>query len=313
MLRVFLATVVLALLGCTTSDEPDARTSRPQPIVPDGGASVDAAAAPIDAATGGSADAATAAADARPVDARPADAAMPTPDAAPPDAPVPMGPAELILNELSPDFVNGRDLVELLVVGSGTTDGIQLEKDYPRAPVILATLPDVIVYEGQLVVVHLMPAGTTAMAESVSVDEHDTLHNFDGAWDFLGAAQQIPYSNVILSLRDADGHVTSAVPFFRADLSEENDSFPRLFPADLQALIDDGLWEETCAPSPCSYGSNLSQVTVGWLGAGSTSDPDSAAGASVQRKTGTAGGRKVSDWRPVPSATPYNSYGAPNP
>jgi hypothetical protein len=305
---LLLALLGLAVAACKEDDRPDARLALPPPI--------DAGLTAADARTfdggGGGVDAPPA------IDARVADAAIqldaaaPPPDAAPPDAPLPTGPASVILNELSPDFTDGHDLVELLVTESGTTDGIKLERDHPGTTTVLATLPDVIVFAGDIIVVHLMPAGTSAAAETLAVDEKPTLHNFDGAWDFLGGAEQIPYSNVILSLRAKSGTVTSAVPFFRADLTEVDDSFPRLFPEDLQAIITEGLWAETCDPAPCKYTSNLAEVTVSWLGAGTSNDPDSSSGASVARKTAGHDQDKVSDWKSIPAAAPFNSYGAPN-
>jgi hypothetical protein len=303
---------VVALAGCDVTAAPDARL--PQPTIADAmvGSPDAPAAAMFDA--GGAADASGGPS----ADAVGADAEAAIPDAAAmadagvPDAPLPMGPAEVIINELSPDFTGGHDLVELLVTRGGTAAGIQLERDYPRSPVVLAVLPDVIVLEGQIIVVHLAPEGTSAAGETLAVDEKPTAHNFAAAWDFLGTDEHLQYTNVILAVRAADEKVTSVVPFFRPDLAEENDSFPRFFGADLQAVIAAGLWNETCEPAPCTYGSNLAAVTVNWLGAGTTANPNAAAGASVARKPGGVNAGKVSDWQEIPTAAPWKSYGLPN-
>jgi hypothetical protein len=311
--RALITAGLVLAAGCTTSDAPDARVApRFDAMVAVDAAEVDGE--PAEEVDGSVADAsvtADAALDASPGDGPLAIDAQAA-DAAPPDAPLPSGPAGLLINELSPAMAGGHDLVELLVTRSGTTAGIRLEKDFPRTPAVLAALPDVIVYEGQIIVVHLAPAGTTAAAETLAIDEKPTADNFATAWDFLGTAEHLPQTNFILSLRDADDEVTSAVPFFRPGLNESDDNFPRLFPSDLQTIIADGLWDETCVPSPCTYQSNLAAVTVVWLGAGSGTDPSSASGASVSRKPGGVNARRASDWQPVPTTAPYNSYGAPN-
>jgi hypothetical protein len=161
--------------------------------------------------------------------------------------------------------------------------------------------------------VHMSPAGTTAAAETTAVDEKVTADNFSGAWDFLGDEADIPYSNAVLALRDAKGTVTSAVPFVRSDVTDP-DKMPRDFPADVQALIDAGLWAETCAPSPCSYTGNLGAITVDWAGAGTDRFPALASGASVARKADGKDDHKKSDWQPVNTGPtgPYNSYGVKN-
>lgn len=306
-MRGLLAALALTALGsgCSSSDVPDARIK--QPIVPDAkvaDAPVGApdAAVADDAPAGGGIDA-----------AKPIDAAPKPVDAAPPiDAPLPSGPAEVVINELSPDFVDEHDLVELLVTRSGTTSGIKLEKDYPHDPVVLAELPDVIVFEGERIIVHLVPAGSGAVAETQAIDEKHGASNFDTAWDFLGKNDDIQYSDRVIAVRAASGTVTSAVPFFRADLSNDLDMRPRNFPDDLQGIITEGLWKETCSPSPCSFDSNLGAVTVSWLGAGNDADKNDATGVSVQRKAGGLNAGKVSDWKAIPVAAPFNSYGAAN-
>src|SRR5262249_54192545 len=150
------------------------------------------------------------------------DAVPPKPDAKPPEPdappPPPPPPATVILNELSPDFIDQHDLVELLVTAGGTTKDIQLVRDYPHSPGVLAKLPDVVVATGDIIMVHLVPAGTTAMAETTAKDEFSTPDNFDGAWDFLGESADIPFTHIVLAVRDGKGTVTSAVPFWRSDM-----------------------------------------------------------------------------------------------
>lgn len=318
MLRqTLLITTALSLVACSGDDAPDARI-RLAPLPPDGAtgsadARADGPSATAADASVATADAPVATADApiatqpdAPVSGEP-DAAVSMPDAAP------VGPAIVIFNEISSDFQDQHDLVELLVTTAGTLDGIKLEKNFPHAPTVLATLPAVTVAVGELVVVHLTPAGTTAMTETTSKTEFLTADNYPGAWDVAGEEIDIPYSNVVLALRAKSGTVTTAVPFFRSDLVEP-DHQPRDFPVDLQAIVTQGLWTDHCTPEPCTYSSNLGTVTVDWSGVGTTADPSSVAGASVARKTGAPDAHRASDWKPVNtgSTSPHNTYGTAN-
>ena len=286
--------VLLALAAsCSSSSEPDARTSTP--LFPD---------------------AAAAAADARPTDARPSpdaapgapdarapDAASPTPDAplSEPDAMV-VGAAELLINEANPHIDSERDLVELVAVTGGSIEDITLVQTYPRSPVVLGTLPAAVVAQGDLIVVHMFPSGTSVMTETTGPSEHDTVDNFDGAWDVAGEAADLLYTNVVVALRDAEGHAVSAVPFFRPEITDP-DQQPRYFPDDVQGIIDEGLWSATCTPSPCTYSSNLGEVTVPWTGVS-----NQRSGASVARDPGQPDTKLPADWQPVAA----NTFGASN-
>jgi hypothetical protein len=253
-----------------------------------------------------------AAADARPATPDAAgstpDAPIATPDAAPgapdagtPDAVVMLQPAELLINEVNPHVDGERDLVELLVVRGGRLAGITLVQSYPRSPQLLATLPDAVVEEGDLVVVHLFP-GAEVTTETAGPSQHDSADNFAGAWDVAGEDVDLSYLNVVLALRDAEGAAMTAVPFFRPDIVDP-DQQPRFFPADVQAIIDAGLWAAACAPSPCSYAGNLADVTVPWSGVS-----NQRGGTSVARDPGAPDTRTPADWQPVGAS----SFGDPN-
>jgi hypothetical protein len=262
--------------------------------------------------------------DARPADARPEDAGAQPIDAPPPiDAPVEMAdaapaidaplpepdaeppppPAGLLINEVNGNL-GSRALIELLVTQGGTTAGWKLERDYRTGATVVANLPDVVVATGDLIVIHMTPAGGTVLAETTAKDQHQTSENFDGAWDFFGTPDVIGDDNRILVLRDPAGEVDSLVPFFRPDIADPARTF---FPGDVQAAIDAGLWNETCVPAPCTYSSNLDDVTVTWTGLGDTRE-----GASVSRKPGGVNEKKRSDWQDVPESAPLNTFGAPN-
>lgn len=290
--------IFLAAAGCSSDSHPDARMLPPQ------GNSVDAALpAVVDArvfdasmASGG---------DARAVDAAAggADAAPATPDAAPAIDAAPPVQAELIINEVNANL-GSRALIELFVTKGGTTAGWKLERDYRTGPTIVANLPDVVVATHDLIVIHMTPGGGTVKAETDSKSEFQTSENYDGAWDFFGNNDTIGTDNRILVLRAPDGTVDSVVPFFRPDISNPMRAF---YPGDVQAAIDAALWNEVCDPAPCTYSSNLNEVTVSWTGMG-----DTPAGASVQRKAGAVDQHKASDWQAVPTTGTLNTFGLPN-
>jgi hypothetical protein len=200
--------------------------------------------------------------------------------------------------------LGSRALIELLVTEGGTTRGWKLERDYRTGATIVALLPDVVVATGDLIVIHMTPGAGTVIGESTSKSQFQTTENYDGAWDFLGTNDTIGTDNRILALRDPDGQIDSVVPFFRPDVANPPRTF---FPGDVQAAIGAGLWQEVCDPSPCTYSSNLDEVTVVWTGLGATPE-----GASVARKPGGVNDRKVSDWQGVPTTEPLNTLGAPN-
>jgi len=68
-------------------------------------------------------------------------------------------PAVLRITEIAPGVANQRDLMELVVRQSGSTEGITVVDAASVNP--LATLPDVEVLEGDLVVIHFTPDRVT--------------------------------------------------------------------------------------------------------------------------------------------------------
>lgn len=215
--------------------------------------------------------------------------------------------ATMIINEINPNIPSGRDLVELLVTGAGSTNGVVLAQ-VGTVNETLATLPDVNVAAGDLIVVHLNPAGATGAApgsETMSKTEHAAASfsaNYDNAWDFHGGATGLTFSNRIIGLVGPGSVPLDAVPF----VLSSSVSPPAAFPATLQALQGAGGWlPADCGGALCTYVSTPTAVAVSvdYLGAG-----NSAGGNSIQRRLGFDT-MTATDWYTAQAQT----FGSPNP
>ncbi|PTL82811.1 chitobiase/beta-hexosaminidase C-terminal domain-containing protein [Vitiosangium sp. GDMCC 1.1324] len=214
-------------------------------------------------------------------------------------------PATLRINELNPNITNGKDLIELLVVKGGNTNGLTLVVDGTPATT-LATFPNVQVATGDIIVVHIAPAAAPTDApasETLGKSQYPKASygaNFDTAWDFLGGATGISYSaHRVLRVKDPMGNTQDAVPFVVDGQTTST------FPAQLQAIQAEGLWlPADCGGMLCTYTSvpSAMQVSVNWSNLTSTS------ATSVQRYGGMDT-NQYSDWSPAGTS----SFGLPNP
>jgi hypothetical protein len=203
-------------------------------------------------------------------------------------------PVSVVINEVSPNVIGSRDLVELLVTSGGSLAGMTLELNLTGA-VTLASFPAIIVATGDLIVVHMTPTAGE-ITETTSKQDCSALTCFNAAWDIAGAAVNIPFSNRILVVRGPGG-IIDAVPFFVTGNTTTT------FPDDLQALQAAGYWlPADCSGSPCTYASTptATDVSVDWTGSTSSN--------SVQRKP-TADTNTKGDWNPVGAPT----FGSANP
>jgi hypothetical protein len=215
--------------------------------------------------------------------------------------------AGLLFNEINPNIGSSHDLIELLVTQSGSTNGITILQ---KGTVVdtLATLPDVNVTAGDLIVVHLVPATATGAApasETTSKTQYANAMysaNYDGAWDFLGGTTGLSYSNRVLEIDAPGGVVLDALPVVLSSSANP----PAAFPGTLQALQSAGLWlPPDCGGMLCTYTSTPTAVSISvdYLGAGTT-----PTGNSISRKPGMNTKQK-SDW----NAAGPQSFGLPNP
>jgi hypothetical protein len=213
--------------------------------------------------------------------------------------------AQLLFNEINSNIGTSRDLVEFLVVSGGSTNAITLVQR-GSAVETLATFPAANVATGDLIVLHLNPAGAAGAApgsETMSKTEYSNAMysaNYDGAWDFHGANLGLTFSNRVLEVQGPGGVIQNAIPVVLTGQTTA------AFPADLQALQAAGGWlPADCGGMLCSYMSTPTAVdiSVNYAGCGTT-----AGGPSVQRKPGM-NDKMMSDWN---AAGPH-SWGLPNP
>mgnify|MGYP000921063552 CR=1 FL=1 len=216
-------------------------------------------------------------------------------------------PAGLLFNEVSPNIASGRDLVELLVTSPGTVNGVTLLQDGTNVET-LATLPDVSVAMGDLIVIHLNPSGATGAApgsETTAKNQYAAAMysaNYDGAWDFHGGNTGITFNNRVFRLEAPGGAILDAVPFVLSNAAAP----PAAFPGDLQALQALARWlPADCGGQLCTYTSTPTAVSISvdYLGVGST-----PTGNTISRKPGMNTMQK-SDWN---AAGPH-SLGLANP
>jgi hypothetical protein len=186
-----------------------------------------------------------------------------------------MTPALLRITEIAPAVSGpnfGRDLVELEVMRRGNTDGMTLVEPTLASPV-LATLPDVDVETGDIIVIHLNPDRTTPGADApgsersskTAYPQGQYFSNYDSAWDFHGAGAGVTNNNRVFRIRDAVGNTQDAVAFVYTLFSNP----PTAYLPHLQAIQAEGLWWPThCGGggAPCTYTTSPSalDVSVNW-------------------------------------------------
>nr|WP_228530782.1 MULTISPECIES: chitobiase/beta-hexosaminidase C-terminal domain-containing protein [Myxococcaceae] len=206
-------------------------------------------------------------------------------------------PAQLVINELNPNLPSSHDLIELRVVSGGTMDKITLVES---PSTVVATLPNVVVAAGDLIVVHLAPiAGEVTETTSKSQVQVPTF--YDTAWDVVGGTTGLTYGNRVLRVKDPSGTTQDAVPLIVTTGTPAS-----AFPAQLQAAQAEGLWLPTdCGGALCTYTSTPSASTVSVNMTGLTNTT-----ASSVRRISTTDSNTLSDWV---SATTGASFGLPNP
>jgi hypothetical protein len=179
--------------------------------------------------------------------------------------------ALLRLNELNSNITNGADLIELRVIEAGDIAGITIEQVL-TTPVVLATLPSLVVAANDLIVVHLnAPGGVTN--EMLTKEQCGGQACFDEAWDVRGEDTGLFFGNRVISVMDGATH-QDAVPFI-VDGNE-----PPAFLDALTAIQDAGQWlPANCGGADCTYETapTADGISVDWSDLETT-----AAGDSIQ-------------------------------
>jgi hypothetical protein len=165
------------------------------------------------------------------------------------------------LNEVGPAQTDDRDLVELRVATTGWAGGIRLEHGV-LSPTVLATLPDMELQAGDLVVVHLnAPAGVTT--ETTSKTSCADGACFGAAWDVVGATTGIPWDGRVLTVRNAQGTLTFAVPFGDWGMTPAPGWLE-----DFGKIQELGLWHPASCYAPCTL-SQARSNSAPWSSVGS--------------------------------------------
>jgi len=200
-------------------------------------------------------------------------------------------PATLRITEVSANITNGRDLVELYVVQGGNVGNFTLVLN---TSTVLATLPNVQVATGDVIVVHLAPDAATngdaPSSETTSKNQYPQATyaaNYNTAWDFHGGTTDIGFSSRVLRIKDALGTTQDGVSFARTGVTA-----PTSFPTDLQSLQAEGQWlPVNCGGMPCTATSTptATQVSAPWDGSGTA-----RTGNTTRRVAGD--NHMASDW-----------------
>jgi hypothetical protein len=181
-----------------------------------------------------------------------------------------VAPAVLRITEIAPSVANNRDLVELHVLQGGSVEGMTFMEASNGTP--LATLPDVSVATGDLLIIHLNPDPMTA---GVDAPGSETLgrtqypqgqygSNYDTAWDFHGGTTGISSGNRVFRIRDPLGNTQDAIA------TAVPGNTPAAYLSQLQGLQAEGEWlPADCGGALCTYISfpTAHDVSFNWNGA----------------------------------------------
>ena len=171
----------------------------------------------------------------------------------------------LQLNEVNPNITSSLDLVELLALTSGNINGITLEQDI-GTKTVLATMPNITVAKGDLVVVHL-GSTTTATTETSTQDDCTDASCYAGAWDVKGGSTR----HHVLGAR-----ARRALAEQRADPGHGRVLHVHAAERLLQRRDDDpirGPWlPADCSGNPCNTNLLAETVSVVWTGCGTLAD-----------------------------------------
>jgi hypothetical protein len=173
-------------------------------------------------------------------------------------------PVAVIINEVAPNLGASRDLVELRVTAPGPLQGMVLRQNPTSATsggTVLATLPNICAQLNDLVVVHLTPLAGP-VNELLTKNEQPVAtftQNYDNAWDVVGNATGITYTDTVLSVhRSSTGTVVDAVVF-----SDYNNSTIAAFDTTLVAMQTAGAWLPTLCGGTCT-GTAAETVSADW-------------------------------------------------
>lgn len=191
-------------------------------------------------------------------------------------------PATLQFNEMSPNITGSHDLIELTVLTDGNLVGTTIVENLVNSKVLLATLPNLQVVAGDIVVVHLVPtlpdAGVLITNETTTKGDCTLAACYPNAWDVADTANGtngLTYSARVLALKLPNGAIEDG-------MSWHNSNSPATtFYQETNALIDAGMWT-TCGGTYCADSDAAVGISFNMQGVLST-----VAGKDAQRITAT--------------------------
>jgi hypothetical protein len=202
--------------------------------------------------------------------------------------------AVLRIDEVNP-AINTPDLVELRVVSGGGVGGFTFSQNQVT-PQTLATLPDVVMQTGDVIVLHLYKTGTPASTtETSSKTDCSDASCYAGAWDVNGGSgKEIGNSARVLTIRDKSGVVQDTMAFYSTNIAN--------YSAELAAAQSIGQWKPAnCGGAACDD-SNAKTLMVPGTGLQSTT-----AGKSFVRSSATDTD-SASDWSVAASSWGVANY-----
>jgi hypothetical protein len=186
-------------------------------------------------------------------------------------------------------------MIELRVVSGGTVEGIRVEaRAGTDTAFILATLPDLIVANDDIIVIHLGTGYALDVpgSEMIAKDQYPTAtyaQNYDAAWDVRGSMSGVANtSDQTLTIYTA-GQPTDAAAF-----TDANGTTLPAFLASLSYLQGAGEWlPANCGGFTCSDTSTPTAegIAADWSGVGNT-----VTGNTIQR-VDNSDDHNAADWQ----------------
>ena len=168
-----------------------------------------------------------------------------------------------------------RDLIELQVLAGGTLRDLTITQD----GAVLATLPDVTVSAGQLVMVHLTPAAGVTTKLTAQGD-CSNVACFAQAWDVNGGATGITFTRRVLAVVNPSGDLQDAVAFSNQTTS------PAGYVTQLQAVQTSGNWPPaSCGGIACASATIPTRTPCRSTGAAPTAPPRPPTPCSALRRS----------------------------
>lgn len=183
-------------------------------------------------------------------------------------------PATLRLNELNPNISSApatHDLIELQVLTAGNLVGIQLVENLVANKVLLATLPNLEVAAGDIVVVHLdadfADGGPNLITNETTTKGDCTLPAcYANAWDVSDTnhgQNGMTFSARVIAMKDGTGAIMDGISWWKSTGSRTG------LAVETNALIDAGMWPSCGAGTYCDSEDAAVAIAVDTLGVAS--------------------------------------------